>query len=113
VGLAAAGIARILASLVVVVAGVWVAPPIFAPIAGVLTRTGIILSTLAALCGALAWWTAQWIPDAIGVVCGGALGGAAFLATVWISDGAFNIGIRQSLGAFFPVLAPRPRPQSA
>jgi lipopolysaccharide exporter len=112
-GLAAAGIARILASLVVVVAGVWAAPPIFKPIAGALTRTGLVLATLAALGGTLAWWAAQWIPGAVGVVCGGALGGAMFLGAAWLSDGAFNIGIRESLGAFFPILAPRARPQSA
>jgi PST family polysaccharide transporter len=109
VGLAAAGIARILASLVVVVAGVSVAPPIFAPIAGQLTRSGAFLATLAALSGAVAWFTAQAIPDAAGVVAGAALGGALFLATAWSCDAVLKIGIRDCLGAFFPILAPKPR----
>ncbi|HEX3846186.1 MAG TPA: oligosaccharide flippase family protein, partial [Steroidobacteraceae bacterium] len=50
-GLAAAGIARILASLVVVVAGIWAAPPIFGPIAAQLTRSGVVLAAVAALSG--------------------------------------------------------------
>ena len=107
-GLVAAGIARILASLVVVVAGVWVAPPIFAPIAAQLTRSGLILSTLAALSGAAAWFTANVIPEAAGVVCGAAVGAAIFLGTAWAGDIALKIGIRECLGAFFPILAPRP-----
>ncbi|MEA3150795.1 MAG: hypothetical protein QOD56_1734 [Gammaproteobacteria bacterium] len=111
-GLAAAGAARIFASLVVVVAGVAVAPPLFKPIAGQLTRTGIALAILAALCGALAWWVVTWVPDAIGVACGGAMGGVVFLALAWVADGALSMGIRESLGGFFPLLAPRPRTQS-
>jgi O-antigen/teichoic acid export membrane protein len=106
-GLVAAGIARILASLVVVVAGVWVAPPIFAPIAGQLLRSGLVLTTVAALAGAAAWSTAQAIPGAAGVVCGGAVGAAIFLGTAWIGDSTLRIGIRDCLGAFFPILAPR------
>jgi lipopolysaccharide exporter len=107
-GLVAAGIARILASLVVVVAGVCVAPPVFAPIAAQLTRSGVILGTLAALSGAAAWFTTQLIPGAAGVVCGGAVGGAIFLAVAWTGDGVLKIGIRECLGAFFPILLPRP-----
>jgi hypothetical protein len=108
-GLVAAGIARILASLVVVVAGVWVAPPVFGPIAAQLTRSGLILATLAAVSGVAAWFTTQAIPGAAGVVCGGAAGGAIFLAVAWIGDGALKIGIRECLGAFFPILLPRAR----
>jgi O-antigen/teichoic acid export membrane protein len=108
-GLVAAGIARILASLVVVIAGVAVSPPIFAPVAAQLTRSGVILSTLAALSGAAAWAVAQAIPGAAGVVCGGAAGGMIFLAGAWTGDGVLRIGIRECLGAFFPILAPRPR----
>jgi hypothetical protein len=104
-GLVAAGIARILASIVVVIAGVWVAPPIFAPIAARLTRSGAFLAVLAALSGALAWFTAQVIPQAVGVVLGAA-GGAMFLATAWGFDASLKIGIRECLGAFFPILAP-------
>jgi hypothetical protein len=106
-GLVAAGIARILASLVVVVAGIWVAPPIFAPIAGQLVRSGVVLTTVAALAGAAAWSAAQAIPGAAGVVCGGALGAAFFLGTAWMGDSTLRIGIRDCLGAFFPILAPR------
>jgi PST family polysaccharide transporter len=108
-GLAAAGIARILASLIVVVAGVAVAPPIFAPIAPQLIRSGLVLTALAALSGAAAAYGAQLIPGTAGVVCGAAAGGALFLCTAWLSDSALKIGIRESLGAFFPILAPRPR----
>jgi hypothetical protein len=107
-GLVAAGIARILASLVVVVAGICVAPPVFAPIAAQLTRSGVILGTLAALSGAAAWFTTQLIPGAAGVICGGAVGGAIFLAVAWTGDGVLKIGIRECLGAFFPILLPRP-----
>jgi PST family polysaccharide transporter len=106
-GLVAAGIARILASLVVVVAGIWVAPPIFAPIAGPLMRSGTVLATLAACAGAVAWLIAQWLPEAAGVVAGAAAGGALFLAAAWLSDAALKIGIRDCLGAFFPILAPK------
>jgi PST family polysaccharide transporter len=108
VGLAAAGIARILASLVVVVAGVWVAPPIFRPIALQLTRSGAFLAVLAALAGAVAWLTAQAVPEAGGVVAGALAGGVLFLATAWFSDAALKTGIRDCLGAFFPVLAHKP-----
>jgi O-antigen/teichoic acid export membrane protein len=108
-GLAAAGIARILASLVVVVAGVAVAPPIFAPIAPQLMRSGLVLATFAALSGAVAAFSTQLIPGTAGVVCGAAAGGALFLSTTWLSDSALKTGIRESLGAFFPILAPRPR----
>jgi lipopolysaccharide exporter len=107
IGLVAAGIARILASLVVVVAGVWVTPPIFAPIAAALVRTGLVLSSVAALAGAAAWFTARALPDALGVVCGGAVGAAIFLSAAWLSDITLKIGIRDCLGAFFPILAPR------
>lgn len=106
-GLVAAGIARILASLVVVVAGVSVAPPIFAPIAPQLLRSGIVLSTIAALSGGAAWFIARSVPSAMGVICGGAVGAAAFLGAAWICDRWLKIGIRECLGTFFPVLAPR------
>jgi len=108
-GLVAAGIARILASLVVVAAGVAVAPPIFAPIAPQLIRSGLILGALAALAGAAAGYGAQLIPGATGVVCGAVVGGALFLSSAWLSDNALKIGIRECLGTFFPILAPRPR----
>jgi O-antigen/teichoic acid export membrane protein len=107
-GLVAAGIARILASLVVVIAGVAVAPPIFAPIAAPLTRSGLILSALAAAAGAAAWFTAQAIPNAAGVVCGAGVGAVIFLGAAWMCDMALKIGIRECLGAFFPILAPKP-----
>ncbi len=106
-GLVAAGIARILASLVVVVAGVWAAPPIFAPIAAQLTRSGIVLTSIAALTGAAAWFTTQAIPGAAGVVCGGVVGGVIFLAGAALGDAALKVGIRECLGAFFPILAPK------
>jgi len=112
-GLVAAGIARILASLVVVVAGIKAAPPIFGAIARPLLRSGTILTTLAAACGAAAFFTAQSVPDAVGVVVAGAVGGVLFLAGAWLCDGIFNVGIRENLGTFFPVLSPRPRPTSA
>jgi O-antigen/teichoic acid export membrane protein len=106
-GLVAAGIARILASLVVVVAGVWAAPPIFAPIAAQLTRSGIVLTSVAALAGAAAWFTAQAIAGPVGVICGGVVGGAIFLAGAALSDATLKVGIRENLGAFFPILAPK------
>ena len=108
-GLVAAGVARILASLVVVVAGVWVAPPLFAPIAAQLTRSGAFLAALAALSAAAAWLTAQAIPDAPGVVAAAAVGGAIFLVMAWFCDAALKIGIRDGLGTFFPILAAKPR----
>ncbi len=107
IGLAAAGIARILASLVVVIAGLAVAPPIFKPIAAQLARSGAFLATLAAVAGAVAWFTAEVVPDAAGVVAGAAAGGLLFLAAAWFSDAALKTGIRDCLGAFFPVLAPK------
>jgi O-antigen/teichoic acid export membrane protein len=107
-GLAAIGIARILASLVVVVAGVWVAPPIFAPIAGPLARAGGVLILLSALSGAVARLLVAAIPGAAGVIVGAAAGAAVFLGASWLTDRPLRIGIRECLGAFFPILAPNP-----
>ncbi len=109
-GLVAAGIARILASLVVVVAGIKAAPPIFASIAGPLLRSGAVLGTLAALAGLAAWFTAQSVPDAPGVVVAAGVGGMLFLGAAWACDSALKVGIRDCLGAFFPILARKPRP---
>ncbi len=108
-GLVGACIARIVASLVVVFAGVGVAPPIFAPIAAQLTRTGIILTIIAAASGVAAWFITQLIPGPAGVICGAAVGGTIFVLTAWFCDDALRTGIRESLGAFFPVLAPKER----
>jgi PST family polysaccharide transporter len=107
-GLAGIGVARILASLVVVVAGVWVAPPIFAPIAGPLARAGGVLILLSALSGAVARLLVAAIPGAAGVMVGAAAGGAVFLGAAWLTDRPLSIGIRECLGAFFPILAPNP-----
>jgi hypothetical protein len=73
-----------------------------------LIRSGLVLGALAALAGAAAGYSAQLIPGASGVVCGAAVGAGLFLSSAWLSDNALKIGIRECLGAFFPILAPRP-----
>ena len=104
-GLMGIGIARILTSIVLVIAAVIAAPAMYGTTLLRVCRPAVILIFFAAAGGITAHYCASLLPGIAGVAAGGALGGAVFLGLVWITDARVGTGVRECLSEFFPILS--------
>jgi hypothetical protein len=71
-------------------------------------RVAIALTLFAALAGASAWLLANTVAGVAGLAGGALLGAAVFGGVAFFADRGFKLGIRESLGVFFPKLAAQP-----
>jgi O-antigen/teichoic acid export membrane protein len=103
-GLTGIGMARIVTSLVLVIAAVIAAPPMYGATLLRALRPGVILVFFSVTAGVSARYCASLIPGVEGIVAGGAAGGVIFLGLAWLTDERFGTGVRECLSEFFPVL---------
>jgi O-antigen/teichoic acid export membrane protein len=103
-GLTGIGIARIVTSIVLGIAAVRAAPPMYGATLLRVARPAILLTSFAALAGYAARSAAAFVPGIAGIAVGGAAGGLLFLGLAWAADAPLRIGVRDCLAAFFPVL---------
>jgi O-antigen/teichoic acid export membrane protein len=108
-GLMGIGAARIIMAIVVTFAGYKAAPPMFGAILRRTARTALAVILFAALAGTTAWLGAFMVPGTAGVAAGLALGGVSYLLLVWLADGPWQLGVRNALALFFPILGTQPR----
>ena len=104
-GLAGAGIARIIASVVLFVAVAHVARTAFGFKVPAFMRSALTLILLGAIASGLAWLCTWLIAGVVGVVIAVLAGGGLFLLLAWVTDRPLNIGVQDCLAVFFPVIA--------
>jgi PST family polysaccharide transporter len=107
-GIVGAGIARILASIALLIATAWTARGTLGFPLPAVSRPALSLLLLSGFAGVVAWLCAGALNSAAGVALAGLAGGVTFLACVFIADQPLGIGVRASLGLFFPALVRRP-----
>jgi teichuronic acid exporter len=105
IGLMGVGIARILASLVLQLGGARIVSDSLGPRISNVVRAAAAVTGFAALSGVCAWLVAVWLGGITGVAAGGVTGLLFFVAVTLLADRRFNVGVRESLGVFFPSLA--------
>ena len=103
-GLIGIGIARIVTSIVLVIAAVRAAPAMYGATLLQVFRPGVVLFLFATTAGIASRFCASLIPGAGGIVAGGTVGAGVFLSLVWVTDGPLSIGVRECLVEFFPIL---------
>ncbi len=103
-GLMGVGAARIITSVVVVIAGAIAAPEMYRVTLLRVFRPAVILTLLATLAGVASRACSSFVPGAAGIVVGVAAGSAIFLALAWVTDERLRTGVRECLSVFFPIL---------
>jgi PST family polysaccharide transporter len=103
-GLIGIGIARIVTSIVLVIAAVRAAPAMYGATLLQVIRPGVILTLFAIIAGITSRLCASLMAGAEGIAAGGAAGAGIFLGLVWLTDGPLSIGVRECLAEFFPIL---------
>ena len=103
-GLMGIGTARICTAVVVAFAGYIAAPPIFGAILRRTSLTGLALLLFSLLAGTIAWCGALIVPGVAGVAVGLAVGGGCYLLLVFLMDRFWQLGVREALALFFPML---------
>jgi hypothetical protein len=98
------GAARIITSVVVVIAGAIAAPEMYRVTLLRVFRPAVILTLLATLAGVASRACSSFVPGAAGIVVGVAAGSAIFLALAWVTDERLRTGVRECLSVFFPIL---------
>jgi O-antigen/teichoic acid export membrane protein len=106
-GLTGIGIARIVTSMVLVIAALIAAPAMYGATLSRVLRPGVILVFLATLAGVIARYCASLLPGIGGIVAGGGAGAVIFISAVWFMDKPLGIGVRECLAEFFPILGSR------
>lgn len=104
-GLMGAGIARILASVILQLGGARIVSSSLGPRISNVMRGAAALISFAALAGSCAWLLAVTLGGIAGLAAGGMLGVLLFVTGTFLVDRRFNVGIRESLAVFFPGLA--------
>jgi PST family polysaccharide transporter len=104
-GLMGAGIARILASVILQLGGARIVGSSLGPRISNVMRGAAALISFAVLAGGCAWLLAITLGGIAGLAAGGTLGVLLFLTVTFLVDRHFNVGIRESLAVFFPRLA--------
>lgn len=104
-GLTGIGVARIITSIVLVIAGVRAAPAMYGATLSRVIRPGVLLLLLAATAGIISRFCASIVPGIPGVVAGVVAGGSIFVWLVWVTDQRLRMGVRDCLSLFFPFLA--------
>jgi len=102
-----AGIARILASIVLQVGGSRLLRESLGTALADVIRGAIVLAGAALLAGLAAWASAFFLDNLWGIVAGALLGMIIFIAGGLGVDRLRRTGIRRSLAVFFPALGPR------
>ena len=103
-GLIGIGVARIVTSLVLVIAAVRAAPAMYGATLLQVFRPGVALTLFATIAGIASRFCALLMPGAEGIAAGGTAGAGIFLGLVWLADGPLSIGVRECLAEFFPIL---------
>lgn len=103
-GLIGIGIARIVTSIVLVIAAVRAAPAMYGATLLQVIRPGVILTLFAIIAGITSRLCASLMAGAEGIAAGGTAGAGIFLGLVWLTDGPLSIGVRECLAEFFPIL---------
>jgi hypothetical protein len=104
-GTAGVGYARILASIALLVATAVVARGALGFSLPAISRPAAFLTILSGIGGAISWFCASSLNSWPGVIAGAAAGGIVFLVCTLLADGPLSLGVRESLGMFFPALA--------
>jgi O-antigen/teichoic acid export membrane protein len=105
IGLMGVGIARILASLVLQLGGARIVSSSLGPRISNVMRAAAALTFFAAVAGGCAWLIATAIGGITGLGAGGVVGLLFFVTVTFLADRRLNVGVRESLGVFFPSLA--------
>jgi len=103
-GLTGIGIARIVTSIVLVLAAVRAAPVMYGATLLQVFRPGVILTLFAIIAGITSRFCASLMTGAEGIIAGGTAGAGIFLSLVWVTDGPMSTGVRECLSEFFPIL---------
>jgi lipopolysaccharide exporter len=106
-GLMGIGTARIGTAVVIAFAGYKAAPPMFGAVLRRTSLTGLALLVFSLLAGTIAWCGALIVPGAAGVAVGLAVGGGCYLLLVFLMDRLWQLGVREALALFFPMLGPK------
>ncbi len=104
-GLEGAGIARIIASVVLFVAVAVVSRTALGFSIPPFARSALTLALLAAVASGLSWACTTLMGGAAGVVLAVLVGGAAFLVFAFFADRPLKIGVLEGISIFFPALA--------
>jgi O-antigen/teichoic acid export membrane protein len=103
-GLIGIGAARIITSIVLVIAGLIAAPEMYRATLAHVFRPAAILVVLATVAGITSRVCVSLVPGAAGVAVGVFAGAIVFLGLVWVTDQPLRTGVRECLSLFFPIL---------